>query len=172
MSTWITTPTHLRYSLLWRASAPAKGLSDQINTNQKTKTQNPTTGYECLVRLENCDSNEWAANAKKRKISEEAYMQTKKHGWGSLQSERPFSVEDKNQNKTSRRQREIAVFWKKKKILQDKSEQLKTTTIKQANKNGPVGTGINAQDESHELRNKGEISWWPRCTILANSLGK
>ena len=41
VSTWITTPTHLCYSLLWRASAPANGLSDQINTNQKNQNTKP-----------------------------------------------------------------------------------------------------------------------------------
>ena len=63
------------------------------------------------------------------------------------------------------------VFWKKKKILQDKSEQLKTTTIKQATKNGPVGTGINAQDEGPRAQKWGrdlmvtkeqDISQFPR----------
>ena len=62
--------------------------------------------------------------------------------------------------KTKHREgKEKSWYSERKKILQDKSEQLKTTTIKQATKNGPVGTGINAQDEGYELRNKGEISW-------------
>ena len=55
--------------------------------------------------------------------------------------------------------------------LQDKSEQLKTTTIKQANKNGPVGTGINAEDEGRRAQKQGrdlmvtkvhDISKFPR----------
>ena len=71
-------------------------------------------------------------------ISEEAYMQTKSMG------------EEVSKVKCQFR-------WKIR--IKTKHREGKETTIKQATKNGPVGTGINAQDEGHELRNEGEISW-------------
>ena len=45
-------------------------------------------------------------------------------------------------------------------ILQDKSEQLKTTTIKQAKKRMVLSAlESTPKTKTHELRNEGEISW-------------
>ena len=81
-------------------------------------------------------------------------MQTKSMGEEVCKVKCQFRWKIRNQTK-HREGKEKSWYSERKKILQDKSEQLKTTTIKQANKNGPVGTGINAEDEGRRAQKQG-----------------
>jgi len=96
-------------------------------------------------------------------------MQTKSMGEEVCKVKCQFRWKIRNQTK-HREGKEKLWYSERKKILQDKSEQLKTT-IKQANKNGPVGTGINAEDEGRRAQKQGrdlmvnkvhDISKFPR----------
>ena len=97
-------------------------------------------------------------------------MQTKSMGEEVCKVKCQFRWKIRNRTK-HREGKEKSWYSERKKILQDKSEQLKTTTIKQANKNGPVGTGINAEDEGRRAQKQGrdlmvtkvhDISEFPR----------